>query len=348
LYCQELWKLENNFNGLDYMHILRGKNEFMDELAKLGSSQATVPTWVFLQELHEPSISKALAKATKAAQSSQQTLPTKENITKSPEVMEIYSDCCTSLMIYLRTGGLLEDMVDCEQLHHQAGQYAIVNDELFRRAAIGTLMKCITPDEGCAILQDIHARICGSHMGARSLVGKAYRQGFFWPTAVSDVDSLVRQCEGCQLFARQKHVSSHQLQTIPITWTFSTWGLDLVGPFKKAKGGLTDIFVVVDKFIKWIEVKPAVSITVPKEVEFIKEIIYRFGMTNNIIIDNGTEFTAREFKDFCADSGIKINYASVSDPKSNGQVSRSNGMILQGLKPRIFDRLKPYAGKLFN
>jgi hypothetical protein len=26
-------------------------------------------------------------------------------------------------------------------------------------------------------------------------------------------------------------VSSHQLQTIPITWPFSTWGLDLVGPF---------------------------------------------------------------------------------------------------------------------
>jgi hypothetical protein len=26
-------------------------------------------------------------------------------------------------------------------------------------------------------------------------------------------------------------------------------------------------------------------------------------------------------------------------------VERSNSMILQGLKPRIFDRLKPYAGK---
>jgi transposase InsO family protein len=80
-------------------------------------------------------------------------------------------------------------------------------------------------------------------------------------------------------------------------------------------------------------------------VEFIKEIMYRFGMPNNIITDNGTQFTAREFKDFCADSSIKINYASASHPLSNGQVERSNGMILQGLKPRIFYRLKPYAGK---
>jgi hypothetical protein len=49
--------------------------------------------------------------------------------------------------------------------------------------------------------------------------------------------------------------------------------------------------------------------------------------------------------DFCADLGIKINYASVSHPQSNGQVECSNSMILQGLKPRIFDKLKPYAGK---
>jgi transposase InsO family protein len=80
-------------------------------------------------------------------------------------------------------------------------------------------------------------------------------------------------------------------------------------------------------------------------VEFIKEIMYWFVMPNNIITKNGTKFTAREFKDFCADSGIKINYASVSHSQSNVQVEHSNGMILQGLKLRIFDRLKPYAGK---
>jgi ribonuclease HI len=65
LYCQELCKLENNFDTLEYVHILRGKNEVTDELAKLGSSRAMVPTWVFLQELHEPGISRALAKASK-------------------------------------------------------------------------------------------------------------------------------------------------------------------------------------------------------------------------------------------------------------------------------------------
>jgi transposase InsO family protein len=96
--------------------------------------------------------------------------------------------------------------------------------------------------------------------------------------------------------------------------------LDLVGRFKKAKGGFTHIFIIVDKFTKWIKVKPATSITVATVVEFIREIMYKFGVPNNIITDNGSQFTAREFKDFCADSSIKINHASVSHPQSNDQV----------------------------
>jgi transposase InsO family protein len=54
--------------------------------------------------------------------------------------------------------------------------------------------------------------------------------------------------------------------------------------------------------------------TAVKTLEFIREIMYKFGVPNTIITDNGTQFTSREFKDFCVDSGIKFNYASVSHP----------------------------------
>jgi hypothetical protein len=86
----------------------------------------------------------------------------------------------------------------------------------------------------------------------------------------------------------------------------------LVGPFKKAKGGFTHIIIAVNKFTKWIKVKPIAFITAAKAVEFIKEIMYKFCVPNNIITDNGTQFTVRGFKAFCADSGIKVNHASVS------------------------------------
>jgi transposase InsO family protein len=78
--------------------------------------------------------------------------------------------------------------------------------------------------------------------------------------------------------------------------------MDLVGPFKKDKGGFTHVFIAVDKFTKWIEAKSVASITDAKVVEFISEIMYRFSVPNNIITDNGTQFTAREFRDFCVDA----------------------------------------------
>jgi transposase InsO family protein len=74
----------------------------------------------------------------------------------------------------------------------------------------------------------------------------------------------------------------------------------------------------VDKFTKWIEVKLMASITTAKAVEFIREIMHRFDVPNNIITNNGTQFTMREFKDFCVDSGVKVNYALVSHLQSNG------------------------------
>jgi hypothetical protein len=67
---------------------------------------------------------------------------------------------------------------------------------------------------------------------------------------------IVRSCKGCQYFARQVHTPSQELQIIPIAWPFSVWGLDLLGPFKKAFGGFTHLLVMVDKFTKWIEARP--------------------------------------------------------------------------------------------
>jgi hypothetical protein len=69
---------------------------------------------VFLQEFHAPSISRALSKASKEVKSSQETPPLNEIISESPEVMKIHSDWRTPFMIYLRTGGLPEDKIECE------------------------------------------------------------------------------------------------------------------------------------------------------------------------------------------------------------------------------------------
>ena len=68
-------------------------------------------------------------------------------------------------------------------------------------------------------------------------------------------------------------------------------------------------------------------------------------MPNRIITDLGSSFTRSEFWDFCQDSYIDVYYASVAHPRCNGQVERANGLILQGLKARIFDLIKKYGSK---
>jgi hypothetical protein len=62
----------------------------------------------------------------------------------------------------------------------------------------------------------------------------------------------VRTCEGGQFYARKTNLPAHALQTIPVTWSFAVWGLDIVGPLRKSPGGYTHLLVTVDKFSKWI------------------------------------------------------------------------------------------------
>jgi uncharacterized protein YbjT (DUF2867 family) len=92
------------------------------------------------------------------------------------------------------------------------------------------------------------------------MVRKAFQQGFYWPTTTSDAVQIVRSCKGCQYFARQVHTPAQELQTIPITWPFAVWGLDIFRPFKKALGGFTHLLVGVNKFTKWIEARPLTKI----------------------------------------------------------------------------------------
>jgi hypothetical protein len=124
--------LENNFDGLEYLHILQGRNKIVDELAKLGSSRAMVPQGVFMQELHEPSIARALVKDNKMARSCQETTPPAQSISESPEAMKIHSDWCTPFMIYLSSGCLPGDRSESEWLRCRAGHYTLIDDKLFR------------------------------------------------------------------------------------------------------------------------------------------------------------------------------------------------------------------------
>src|SRR3954463_14894333 len=116
---------------------------------------------------------------------------------------------------------------------------------------------------------------------------------------MKNAEEIVRRCVACQKFANRPHAPASEIKTIPPSWPFATWGLDMVGPLKKSsKGGRTHLLVAVDKFTKWIEAVPITSSTTLTAVNFIKLIIFRFGVPHNIITDNGTNFTAPNSRTF--------------------------------------------------
>jgi hypothetical protein len=55
-------------------------------------------------------------------------------------------------------------------------------------------------------------------------------------------------------------------------------------------------------------------------------------------VDNGTQFDAETFKDFCDQIGMKIHFASVRHPESNGLVEKANGIIMTGIMKLIFNQ----------
>ena len=58
-------------------------------------------------------------------------------------------------------------------------------------------LKCVDEEEAKYILEEIHERVCGDHVGPRSLVSKVVRTGYFWPTIQIDIRELVKKCDRC-------------------------------------------------------------------------------------------------------------------------------------------------------
>jgi hypothetical protein len=83
-------------------------------------------------------------------------------------------------------------------LQRRAKLFILLGDgkELYHRSPSGILQRCISIAEGQELLQEIHSGACGHHVAPRALVGNAFRQGFYWPTAMVDATRIVRTAKG--------------------------------------------------------------------------------------------------------------------------------------------------------
>jgi hypothetical protein len=119
----------------------------------------------------------------------------------------------------------------------------------------------------------------------------------------------------------------------------------MIGPLPTVPGGFNRVLVAIDKFTKWIEVKPVTCPKADRVLDFLDELVHHYGLPHRIITYLGSNFNNHQFWEYCENSGIDVRYVSVTHPRANGQVERANGMVLDTLKKRLHDAANTKGGK---
>jgi hypothetical protein len=187
-YCKEIRKLEGKFYGVEYSHVVQDRNQAADALSKLGSFRAQVPHgFLFKTFLNHQSSKKttpwsrsprvqplvAMVPSLTATEPSPTTMGPSQTLTK-------IADWRVPFIKYLTNGTEYSDRNENERLIRRSRQYLVVEGKLWRKnVKAEVLMKCIEQEEGIKLLEEIHSGTCGNHAASRTLVGKAFRVGFY-------------------------------------------------------------------------------------------------------------------------------------------------------------------------
>jgi hypothetical protein len=210
-YLGAVRRMEASFEGFSVKNIPRGENEHTDLLAKSAAQGLPLPSEVFFETIKAPSVE----------------LMEIAVLTISPVHTE---DWRTEIVSFLQGNCLSDDEVYNKRMEARARPYVIIEGELYKQGVCSPLLKCFSRAEGQELMKEIHAGLCGAHIGSRPLLGKVFRQGFYWLKAASDAANLVQKCENCQRCARDQKQPSSLTQLIHPTWPLQRWGLDLLGP----------------------------------------------------------------------------------------------------------------------
>jgi hypothetical protein len=213
-YLLHVRKLEKDFTALELQQVPQADNSAADELSTRASTWAPVPEGVFERRLLRPTAQPAELGEGGETSTSKLAVLVAYHLQNPPKTVYAIGGPVNLLVPqpiaqsgpnawiseiwdYLKENILPEDHVSAERIVRLAKRYKVVEGGLYHRGANGILMRCITQEEGCELLTEIHGGECGSHSLSRTLVGKAFRHGFYWPTALQDAAELVKSCKAC-------------------------------------------------------------------------------------------------------------------------------------------------------
>ncbi|GKC62865.1 reverse transcriptase domain-containing protein, partial [Tanacetum coccineum] len=326
-YLEKVRTLTSSFKAFSIRQISRSENKKVDALRKIASTSfAHLSKQVLVEELKEKSISEV----------------------KILAVVEEEGDTwMTPIFEYLKDETLPADVKKSRVVIHKSQRFAVINGILYRKSFLGPWLRCVGPLQANYVLREIHEGSCSMHASTRSVVEKALRIGYYWPTMHKDARALIRACQDCQVHKPVLRNPQQKLTPITSPWPFYKWGIDIARPFSEGPGNVKFLIVAMDYFTKWIDAKPVATITGNQIKKFVWDsIVCIFGLSREIILENGKQFRDNPFKDWCEKLCIRQHFASVKHPQTNGLVKRANRSLGEGIKARLGGRNKKWIKEL--
>ena len=157
------------------------------------------------------------------------------------------------------------------------------------------LLLCLDRAFSNQVMREVHARVCGPHMGGHMLTRKIMRAGYFWLTMETYYCQFVQRCSECQMHRDLIHMPPSELHGHTSPWPFLVWGIDIIRKISpKSSNGHEYILVAIDYFIKWVEVASYARLKMARVDKFIRShIICQYGVPHELIYDRGVHFRGK-------------------------------------------------------
>ncbi|TKR59314.1 hypothetical protein L596_029004 [Steinernema carpocapsae] len=130
------------------------------------------------------------------------------------------------------------------------------------------------------------------------------------------IEDRARQCERCAISGPEPiKVPLHQCEEPKNVW--QRVHIDFCGPTNG-----TMWFILVDAKSKWPEAIKMSKTTTLSTIKVLQGVFCMFGIPEQIVSDNGPQFSSSEFSDYCVSNGIQHITTAPYHPQSNGEAER--------------------------
>lgn len=202
------------------------------------------------------------------------------------------------------------------ELRRRLPLYLYANETLYRRSHNQTWLRCLSNQEAEQAMREVHQGVCGGYQSGPKMALKLKGMGYYWPSLVRDCMQWAQTYHQCQIHGDFIH--RHPLHPTIASWPFAAWGTDVIGPIDPPSSkGHRFILAATDDFSRWTEAVTLREVKADNVINFFeRHVIFRFGIPDRIVSDNGPAFKSHKLHRFAAKYKIDWRYSSIYNARA--------------------------------